>query len=134
MNALLTLPLVFALSGLAAGAASAEPSTFQLSCERINLDANEDSAWITAHCRTLRGDFRRSSLELHGIANIDGQLRQERKRASSFQRSCRDITLKWREDNVQLSALCRTMAGAEQRTAISLRDIHNTDGKLTAAR
>ncbi|MFD2264907.1 CVNH domain-containing protein [Lacibacterium aquatile] len=134
----MTLPNVFfglvALSTLVAGAAFAEPSSFQQSCDRIQLDANDTSVWITAQCRTMRGDFKRTSYELRGIANIDGQLRQERKRETSFQRSCRDISLKWTEKNVQILALCKTMSGAERRTSFTLNDIQNNDGKLMVAR
>lgn len=53
------------------GPANAKPSTYQLSCNNIYSRGNI----LSATCRRANGTFRRTSILLRGIENINGVLR-----------------------------------------------------------
>jgi len=105
-------------------AAAQSASTFQNSC--VHIFASGDI--LSADCRGQNGVFTRTSIEIPGIANIDGVLQFTGDR-SSFQNSCRNI----RVDGDVLSALCRRGDGAYSPSSIEIPDIVNIDGVLQYA-
>lgn len=104
--------------------AQAAPSTFQQTCLEISIN----QARLTAKCRRVDGQtFRTTSIDLWGIANIDGALRFDINGGpSSYPRTCRAISI---SGNV-LSAICKTRSGAENPTSMVLPGIANRDGAL----
>lgn len=105
-------------------AAAQSASTFQNSC--VNVFVSGDI--LSADCRGQNGVFTRTSIEIPGIANIDGVLQFTGDR-SSFQNSCRGI----RVDGDVLSALCRRGDGGYTPSSIEIPDIVNIDGVLQYA-
>ncbi len=49
-------------------------SSFQQSCGNIGLEIFTGGVTLTANCRTTKGEFNESSIELNGINNTDGVL------------------------------------------------------------
>lgn len=117
-----SLVSVFAVGIGTAAAQSA--SSFQNSCGNISVSG----AILSADCRRQDGSFTRTSIEIPGIANIDGVL-QFTGDQSSFQRSCGDI----RVQGDILWAMCRRGDGGYSRSSIEIPDIVNIGGVLQYA-
>lgn len=103
-------------------------STFHETCTNISV---EDDV-LTAECRRENGRYRRTSIEIRGIHNRDGNLEYLKKSSepSTFQDSCRDIRL----NGARLTARCERMDGSFSRTSILIRGIHNNNGRLEYTR
>jgi hypothetical protein len=114
------------------GTAYAQSSTFQLSCENIQLTVDQGGVRITANCRAMSGAWFYSEYQIPGIDNEDGRLRNRGYGPSSFQKSCRDIGLHWDDGKVELAAICRTIGGKERKTRTEIQNVGNFDGKLDA--
>ncbi|GGA52316.1 hypothetical protein CYANOKiyG1_72140 [Okeania sp. KiyG1] len=70
-------------------------------------------------------------MRLKGIENIDGNLEQyPLTQASTFQKSCRKVSIKIRKKGPILAAKCRRRDQSSKRTALVLEDIENIDGNL----
>jgi phage tail tape-measure protein len=50
-----------------------QPSSFQLTCVRIRVAGD----MLSAQCRRVDGSYRRTSIPIQGIANIDGTMRYQ---------------------------------------------------------
>jgi hypothetical protein len=125
---------VFAACVLAIGAGVTLPpaaeaqisSTFQNSCDHAFVDGDA----LVASCRRVDGSFRRTSIALAGIENIDGTLRfTQPGRPASFQDSCRHIHVV----GSTILAACRRMDGSYGLTQIEIPAIENVDGRLQYA-
>jgi hypothetical protein len=125
---------VFAASVLAIGAgvallprAEAQiASTFQNSCDHAFVDGDA----LVATCRRVDGSFRRSSIVLAGIENIDGALRfTQPGRLANFQDSCRHVHVV----GSTILAACRRLDGSYGLTQIEMPGIENIDGRLRYA-
>ncbi len=102
---------------------NAAPSSYQQTCNNIAIAGNV----LSANCRRINGSFRRSSIVLQGIENIDGNLTVTNPtRVSNYQQSCNNIRI---QGNV-LQANCRTRNGRLNRTSLVLNGIENIDGIL----
>jgi hypothetical protein len=101
-------------------------STFQNTCTHIFIAGST----LSADCRRMDGAFSPSSIDIPGIANIDGMLQFIGPgQPSSFQNSCGQI----RVDGDVLSAVCRIRGGGYNQTSIEIPDIVNIDGVLQYA-
>lgn len=100
-------------------------SSFQETCSNISINGDT----LQATCKRIDGSSQHTSIQLNGIANIDGKLQfVGSNKPSSFQNSCRDISI---NGNV-LTATCQKKdGGAWVQTQITLDEITNVDGHLT---
>lgn len=99
-------------------------SSYQDSCDNIAISGNV----LSADCRKKDGQFVQSSIVLRGIENADGVLMATSSdQPSSYQDSCDDISI----SGNTLSAICKTKAGMQNQTTLTLDGIQNTDGVLT---
>ena len=51
-------------------------STFQRSCDRIDIRVNPERVMLVAECRDRNQNIRKTSVEIQDIQNIDGRLRR----------------------------------------------------------
>ena len=113
------------------GSAIAAESSFQRSCSNIDLDLENNNAWIVADCGDGTGRDKPAEIAIRGVHNTNGQLTGNADFSSSFQRSCRDAYLEWNDNSVILFATCGNGRGSEIRSSIYLLNIHNRFGTLT---
>jgi hypothetical protein len=111
-------------SGLMVGGARAQPaSTYQMSCTHIGAAGST----LFADCRRMDGSFKRTSIAIPGIANINGGLRFNGMGSpSTFQDSCSNVSVA----GSTLSARCRRIDGSFKRTSIAIPGIDNINGDL----
>jgi hypothetical protein len=104
-------------------------STFQESCTNISVNGNI----LSAECQRENGRMRRTSIEIRGIHNRDGNLEylKNSRDASTFQDSCRNVRV---DERGRLTARCERMDGSFSRTSIMIRGIHNNNGRLEYTR
>lgn len=101
-------------------------STFQNSCDHAFVDGDA----LVASCRRVDGSFRRASIVLAGIENIDGALRfTQPGRPATFRDSCRHVHVV----GSTILAACRRMDGSYALTQIEIPAIENIDGRLQYA-
>ena len=74
----------------------------------------------------MDGSYNRTSIELHGIANIDGELRFTPDEPGNFQNTCQHIHVR---DDI-LTASCRRIDGSYNNTSIPIPGITNENGDL----
>jgi hypothetical protein len=104
-------------------------SSFQQTCSQIEFAYSGNSAVIKAVCLRVDGSANPTSLTLQGIGNNNGNLVQG---SGDFQKSCGNILIVVAGPNdVNLTALCRTVAGGSNQTSIPLNNITNNNGNLT---
>jgi hypothetical protein len=104
-------------------------SSFQQTCSQIEFAYSGNSAVIRAVCLRADGSANPTSLTLQGIGNNNGNLVQG---SADFQKSCGNIHIVVAGPNdVNLTALCRTVAGGSNNTSIPLNNINNNNGNLT---
>ncbi|MDQ4121945.1 MAG: CVNH domain-containing protein [Acidobacteriota bacterium] len=104
-------------------------STFHETCTNISVNGNV----LMAECQRENGRYRRSSIEIRGIHNDNGNLEYTRnsRDRSTFHESCRNVRL---DERGRLTARCERMDGSYSRTSIMLRGIHNNNGRLEYTR
>jgi hypothetical protein len=106
-------------------------SSFQNTCSQIQFAYSGNNATIHAVCLRADGSANPTSLPLQGISNNNGNLVQGGGGPSSFQQSCGNIHIVVAGPNdVNLTALCRTVAGTSNNTSIPLNNISNQNGNL----
>jgi hypothetical protein len=113
----LSIPIV-----CAAGYARAQASSFQQSCNNIQVAGST----LSASCRRVDGSSNNTSILIRGLANNNGVLQFTGTGQSSFQDSCSDISVA----GSTLSANCRKMDGSFNRTSILIPGIANNNGVL----
>jgi CVNH domain len=114
-----------------AGGPALAASSFQQTCSQIEYAYSGNNATMKAVCLRRDGSANPTSLTLQGISNNNGKLVQG-SGAASFQQSCGNIHIVVAGPNeVNLTALCRTVDGASNSTSIPLNNISNHDGNLT---
>ena len=99
-------------------------ASFQDSCRDIRVNGNT----LSARCRTERGAYIATTIEIRGITNVNGvleYLRQGRGR-STYQETCSNIRI----SGATLNARCRREDNSYNNTSIYLRDIVNNNGRL----
>jgi hypothetical protein len=108
--------------------ASSQNASFQDSCQNISVNGNT----LSARCRTERGNYVSTSIEIRGITNVNGNLEYLRdgRGRSTFQDSCTDI----RVGGATLTAQCRREDNSYSNTSIFLRGIINDNGRLQYGR
>lgn len=117
------------IAAFAAGPALAA-SSFQQTCSQIEFAYAGKSPTIKAVCLRPDGSPNPTSLTLQGISNDNGNLVQG-SGAASFQQSCGNIRIVVAGPNdVNLTALCRTVSGSSNNTSIPLNNISNRNGTL----
>jgi hypothetical protein len=105
-------------------------STFPNTCSEIAFAYDASSnATVKAVCLRTDGSANPTSLQLQGISNENGQLKQGSGPAT-FQKSCGNIRIIANGSGVLLSAQCRNTAGMSIPTSLSLNGIDNNNGKL----
>jgi len=105
-------------------------SSFQQTCSNIAFAYQGNDAALDATCLRANGTPNRTSLILTGIGNNNGTLVQGTGR-STFQESCGNILIvRDSPTEVMLSAFCRTVSGASNRTTLPLNNISNDNGTL----
>ncbi|HEX8289516.1 MAG TPA: CVNH domain-containing protein [Pyrinomonadaceae bacterium] len=99
-------------------------SSFQDSCRDIRVYGNT----LSARCRTERGGYVATSIEIRGITNINGVLEylREGRGRSTYQQTCNNIRI----SGATLSARCLREDNSYNNTSIYLRGIVNNDGRL----
>ena len=116
------------------GAVGASPafaaSTFQDTCSQIAYTYSGNAPAISAVCLMANGTAHATSLTLAGISNQNGVLTQG-SGASSFQQSCGNIQIAVTMTTANLTAFCRTAAGAFLSQSLALNNISNQNGTLT---
>jgi hypothetical protein len=113
---------VVCLGGVSA--ASAAPSSYQLTCSNISLSGNV----LSAVCRRRNQTLNRTSIVLRGIENIDGTLRVINPGGiASFQLTCRNTSV----NGSQLSGSCRKINQTYVNTSTNINGIENINGVLT---
>lgn len=115
---------------LGSGAALADPSSFQRSCDDIQVEVAGDDAYITAQCKDRRGRHKSAQIALTGYQNDDGFLKKKGHDRASFQRSCDQYWLDIAPQAVFLNGNCRTRRGDYRQSRVEVRNIHNDDGRL----
>lgn len=104
--------------------AVAAPSSYQLTCEDINIYGSV----LEANCRTRDQSLNETHLLLRGIENIDGTLQVTSSyRPANFDESCRSVSI----SGDVISAQCRTRNGRWVSTSLRINGIENIDGELT---
>lgn len=103
--------------------ANAASSTYQKSCRDISISGDV----LSANCRRVDHSLNSTSIELRGIENINGTLREtDFSRSSTYQQTCDNIHI----DGDILKATCNRRDGTPKRTSIILNGIENIDGVL----
>ena len=114
-----------------AGAAFANPSTFQQTCSNIEFAYLGNDAGITATCLRTNGTPNATSATINGVGNNNGTLTQG-SGASTFQQSCGNIDIQITGTaGVFVTALCRDDNGNSQSTSIEVIGLGNNDGTLS---
>ncbi len=113
-----------AATGLTTGGARAQAaSTYQMSCTHIGAAGST----LFADCRRMDGSFKRTSIAIPGIDNINGDLQFKGMGSpSTFQDSCSNIGVA----GSTLVARCRRMDGSFKRTSIAIPGVDNINGDL----
>ncbi|MDN2581790.1 CVNH domain-containing protein [Aquibium sp. ELW1220] len=124
------IPASFCLLLLGAAASHAAPSSFQRSCEDVQIEVAGGEVYLVAQCRDRAGRYRPAELRLYGYQNDDGYLVRNGYGKSSFQRSCDQYWLDVGRTSVFLNGNCRTRNGRFRESRIELQDISNDDGRL----
>ena len=103
-------------------------STFHETCTNVRVERDI----LSAECQRENGRVRRSSIEIRGIHNDNGNLEYTRnsRDPSTFQDTCRNIRI----SGARLSARCERLDGSYSRTSILIRGIHNNNGRLEYTR
>ena len=115
---------------LGSGAALADSSSFQRSCDDIQVEVADGGAYITAQCKDRRGRHKGAQIPLNGYQNDDGFLKKKGRDRASFQRSCDQYWLDVSPQAVFLNGNCRTRNGDYRQSRVEVRNIHNDDGRL----
>ncbi|MEH2421356.1 MAG: CVNH domain-containing protein [Nostoc sp.] len=103
--------------------ANARPSSYQKSCNHISVYGNIRSAY----CSQSNGSFKKTSIELQGIENINGTLKvTDPSKSSNYQFSCQHIRIRGN----YLKAACKTRDSTLQWTSTVLQGIENVEGAL----
>lgn len=99
-------------------------ASFQDSCRDISVYGNT----LSARCRTERGAYIATSIEVRGITNVNGVLEylREGRGRSTYQETCNNIRI----SGATLNARCRREDNSYNSTSIYLRDIVNNNGRL----
>ena len=94
-------------------------------CDDFTVEDNQ----ISAYCRDISGDFTKTTIIIHGLENIDGQLVAKQSfRPANFHSSCSDISI---DDYGLLSAFCKSRDGSLLETSIDLDSfLVNDNGRL----
>lgn len=121
---------VSAVLTLCSPLAWAASSSFQNSCSNTQMSVSDNGVRISAECRTKNGAYNATSILVRGISNDDGRLRGKSGAPTSFQHSCRKITLNMNTNQVALQAICKTRSGSERKTRLELTNIENRNGRL----
>lgn len=102
-------------------------AAFLESC--INIAVN--GGLLTAECKGKDNRYRKSSIEIRGIRNNNGNLEYTKnpRSPSSFQETCEDVKIK----ESRLVARCERRDGSYSRTSIMIRGIYNNNGRLEYA-
>ena len=124
--------------GVAAGfmalPASAKPSTFQKTCNRVAVTATPEQVTLKASCQKAGGSpIVPASIELKGIANMPAGLVNTGEPHSSFQRSCTNIKVVTTPASAKLTATCQDGRGGTRQGMIEVENVHNMDGTLKIA-
>lgn len=100
-----------------------QPTSFVQTCKDLALDGDT----LYADCKTPQQTFKRTSLLLKGIENIDGQLKVSSSwNPASFYWSCENISLR----GSVIFARCQTRAQRYTPTRLELTGIVNVGGEL----
>jgi hypothetical protein len=122
----LALATGFAINSNPAMAQTVTASTYQSSCNTINIGSSLDT--ITARCLRTDLSFNNTSIQFKGISNNDGVLVfSSLNNPSSFQFSC---TTAFIAGNT-LVADCRRIDGTYNKTSILIPGIRNNNGVLS---
>ncbi|NES64374.1 MAG: hypothetical protein F6K24_03420 [Okeania sp. SIO2D1] len=131
INFSIMVVLLIIVTTLGIESAQAAPSTFQKTCTEIHLESVKTNPTLSAVCRQRNQLPHQTCLRLKGIENIDGNLEQyPLTQASTFQKSCRRISIKIRKKGAIITAKCRRRDQSKKRTSLVLQDIENIDGNL----
>ncbi|MEY3221981.1 MAG: hypothetical protein RLZZ203_837 [Cyanobacteriota bacterium] len=116
------LSFVVSLGGVSP--AFAAPSMYLFTCSNISVSGNV----LSATCRRRDQTFKKSSIVLKGIENIDGTLKfTDRYKPANFHLGCKDTSV----DGNRLSGNCEKIDGTYQNTSIYINGIENINGDLT---
>lgn len=103
--------------------ASATPSSYQKSCNNISVFGNV----LSANCSRANGSFKKTSIVLQGIENINGTLKvADPGKVSNYHFTCRNIRIRGN----YLKAACNRRNGTIMWTSIVLQGIENINGVL----
>ncbi|MDF5718721.1 MAG: CVNH domain-containing protein [Rhizonema sp. NSF051] len=103
--------------------ANAAPSSYQNSCRNISISGDV----LSADCYRVDHSLNNTSIELRGIENINGTLREtDFSKSSSYQLTCSNIHI---HGNI-LKAICSKRDASLTRTSIALDGIENINGVL----
>ncbi|MEH1870705.1 CVNH domain-containing protein [Nostoc sp.] len=103
--------------------ASATPSSYQESCNNISVFGNV----LSANCSQVSGSFKKTSIVLHGIENINGTLKvTDPGKVSNYHFTCRHIRIRGN----YLEAACNRINGTTMWTSVVLQGIENINGVL----
>ncbi len=111
---------------LSASAQWLSESTYATSCTNIEID-NGDT--LKAKCLQMNGSLHRTSIQILGIENVNGQLRYGRDpgQRSTYLDSCRRVSVV----GATLMARCQRNNGSSSDTWILIRGIENQNGSLS---
>ncbi|MFK7827684.1 MAG: CVNH domain-containing protein [Oligoflexales bacterium] len=94
-------------------------------CEDFTIEGNE----VSAYCRDQAGDFTKTTIVIHGVENINGNLTKKNNfRPAGFHNSCNEISI---DDYGIISASCKSRDGSWFETSLDLEIfVMNDNGKL----
>lgn len=113
------------MSALTVSAQWLPESTYPHSCTDIEIDTADT---LRARCLQINGSLNRTSIQILGIENVNGQLRYGRdlSQRSNYPDSCRRISVV----GATLMARCQRTNGSSTDTWILIRGIENQNGSL----
>lgn len=108
-----------------------QPSTFQKSCNNIKYGTDKEGTPIVmASCLKVDGKTRvNTAAALRGFQNKEGSLTPA-PGVSSFQKTCKDMKVEVKGDQVLLIATCKKTSGEWAGTSTFVYDIENIDGNM----